>query len=503
MLRFLRRGKRWLTGFLVVGVGIVFAVFIGTGAPLRFGSSAAVVAVGPYEFGATDFERERAQLEERYREALGAQFDPKALSDGLDQMAVRSLTERGLLALEAERMGLTVATPEIERAVAPLFAGEDGRVDRSQFKDWVDYQYGSEKAFVRDQRLFLLSRKLLRVAADQSRVSEGEARDAVRRRLEAVRIAFPVLDGGRAPAGEEPTPEQVRAFLASRDADARRLYDERKSVYDVPERIRARHVLIQAAKDAPPDAVAAAEARAGQALERLKGGEDFAKVAGELSNDEGSRAAGGDLGFFARGQMVQPFEEAAFALEPGQLSGLVRTDFGFHVIRVDERKPAELRGYEQVREELAKEILGREAGRAAARAKADALAAAVRGGKSLEDAAREAGLTLERSGWLRRRADGYVPNLGPAPELLAVAFALPAGASSDRVFEVGDRFALVEVLERKEPTPEEVDPAVAAERKALEERELEAQVRTWLDERQSELLDAGELVVNLEPVRRR
>ena len=475
MLRFLRRGKRWLTGVLVIGVGAVFAVFIGrAGAPLRFGSTGAIVTVGPYEFAASDFERERAQLEERYREALGDRFDPKALSDTLDQMAARSLSERALLALEAERLGLTVATPEIERAVAPLFAGEDGHVDRKQFKGWVEYQYGSEKAFVRDQRLFLLSRKLLRLASEQAYVSEGEARDAVRRRLEGVRIAFPVIDGGKAPAGQEPTPEQVQAFLTSRDAEARRLYDERKDVYDVPERVHARHVLIQLPRDATPEAVAAAEARARQALERLRAGEDFAKVAGELSDDQGSRAAGGDLGFFARGQMVKPFDEAAFALQPGQLSDLVRTDFGFHVIRVDERKPAEQRSYEQAREELATEILGR-----------------------------EAGLTLERSGWLRRRADGYVPNLGAAPDLLAMAFSLPAGASSDRVFEVGDRFALVEVLERKQPTPEEVDPAVEAERKALHEHELEAQLQTWLEDRRAELVDAGELAVNLEPVRRR
>jgi peptidyl-prolyl cis-trans isomerase D len=503
MLRFLRRGQRWLTGILVLGVGAVFAIFIGTGAPLRFGEGRAVVSVGPYEFGSTDFERERARLEERYRQALGDNFDAKALAGGLDDMAARSLSDRALLALEAERLGLAVATPEIERAVAPSFVGEDGRVDREQFRGWVEYQYGSEKAFVRDQRLDLLSRKLFRVAADQARVSEGEAREAVRRRLESVRIAFPVLDGAKAPEGTEITAEQVTEFLTARDTETRALYDQRKDVYDVPEQVRARHVLIQLAPDAPPEAAAAAEAAANQALARLQGGEDFAKVAAEVSNDAGSRAEGGDLGFFRRGQMVKPFDEAAFALAPGKLSELVRSDFGYHILRVDERKPAELRTYEQVREELAREILGREAGRTAARAKAEALSLAVRGGKSLEDAAREAGLTLERSGWLRRRPDGYVPNLGAAPELLAVAFTLAPGQSSDRIFEVSDRFALVEILERKEPTPAELDPEVAAERKALRERKLEAQLTSWLAERRAELLDAGQIAVNLDPVRRR
>jgi peptidyl-prolyl cis-trans isomerase D len=503
MLRFLRRGQRWLTALVVVGVGAVFAVFIGIGQPLQMGRGNAVVGVGPYQFGISEFERERAQREEQYREALGENFDARAMADSLDMLTAQVLANRALMALEAERIGLAVAKPEIERAVRPAFAGEDGRVDRAAFRDWVEYQYGSEKAFVRDQRLEILARKLIRLADGQSRVSLEEARETVRRRLESVRIAFPVLDGSRPPAGVEIAPEQVTEFLATRDAEARKLYDDRKDRYDVPEQARARHVLVQVAKDAPADAVAAAEAEANAALERLRAGEDFAKVATELSDDAGSKADGGDLGFFRRGQMVKPFEDAAFALGPGELGGPVRSDFGFHVIRLEEKRAAELRTYEAVREELAREILGGEAGRSAARAQAEALAAAVRGGRSVEDAAREAGLTLERSGWLRRRPDGYVPSLGAAPELLAVAFTLEPGQSSDRIFEVGEKLALVQLLERREPGAEEIDPVVEAERRSLEQRKLDAQIESWLGARRTAMLDSEELFVDLESVRRR
>jgi peptidyl-prolyl cis-trans isomerase D len=503
MLRFLRKGQRWLTALFVAAVGLVFAVFIGIGAPLQRGRGDAVVGVGPHRFGIADFERERAQREEQYREALGEQFDAKALSDSLDAVTAQALANTALMALEGERLGLAVATPEIERAVRPSFAGEGGRVDREAFRSWVEWQYGSEKAFVRARRLEMLARKLLRVASGQAHVSEGEAREAVQRRLEAVRIAFPVLDASRPPVGAEVTPEQVAEFLASRDAEARALYDERKERYDVPEQVRARHVLIQVEPDATPEAVAAAEAEARGVLERLRQGEDFAAVAAELSDDPGSKTNGGDLGFFRRGQMVGPFEEAAFSRAPGELGDPVRTDFGFHVIRVEEKREAKLRTYEEVREELAREILGREAGRAAARATAEKVAEAVRGGKSVEDAAREAGLTLERSGWLRRRPDGYVPGLGPAQELLAVAFALAPGQSSERIFEAGDKLALVQVLERREPEASEVDAATAAEREALEQRKLDAQLETWLAARRAELLEADDLFVDLESVRRR
>ncbi|TFG94084.1 MAG: hypothetical protein E4H11_07420, partial [Myxococcales bacterium] len=261
MLRFLRRGQRWLTALIVVGVGGVFAVFIGVGAPLQ-GGGAAVVGVGPYQFGISEFERERQQREEQYRQALGDQFDAKALSESLDMLTAQVLSNRALMALEAERLGLTVAKPEIERALRPSFAGEDGRVDRSAFRDWVQYEYGSEKAFVRDQRLEILARKAIRIAEAQSYVSEGEARDAVLRRLESVRIAFPVFDASKLPPGVEVSAAQLTEFLAARDAESRQLYDDRKDRYDVPEQVRARHVLIRVAPDASPEAIAEAEERA-------------------------------------------------------------------------------------------------------------------------------------------------------------------------------------------------------------------------------------------------
>lgn len=503
MLRFLRRGQRWLTAVIVVGVGAVFAVFIGVGAPLQMGRGSAVVGVGPHQFGISEFERERRQREEQYRQALGDQFDAKALAETLDLMTAQVLTSRALMALEAERLGLTVATPEIERALRPGFAGEDGRVDREAFQNWVQWEFGSEKAFVRDQRLEMLARKAVRIADGQSHVSSGAARDAVLRRLEAVRIAFPVFDASQPPAGTEIEADQLGVFLETRDAEARELYDDRKDRYDVPEQVRARHILIRVAPDASPEAVAEAEQTARTALERVRAGEDFAQVAAETSDDAGSKADGGDLGFFRRGQMVKAFEDAAFALAPGELGEPVRSDFGFHVIRVEEKRAAQLRAYEEVREELAREILGREIGRAAARVGAETLAEAVRGGKSVEEAAREAGLTLERSGWLRRRPDGYVPGLGTAPDLLAVAFTLEPGQSSDRIFEAGEKLALVQVLERREPTADEVDPVVEAERRSLEQRKLDAQIESWLGTRRAELLDSDELFVDLEAIGRR
>jgi len=505
MLDAIRKGQRWMTALIVVGVGVVFAIYMGTGSPRRSRSPNAVVQVGPYQIGVGEFERTRALQEEQYRQVLGDQFDAQEMEGSLDMVTARLLVERAILALEAERLGLTVAKQEVEREILSTagFRSPDGSFDKIAFDRWVAYEFGSERAFREQQRRAALAAKLIRVIRAQAHVSEGEAREAVERRLESMRIAFTVLDTNRIPEDFARDEQAIEAFLAEREADVRKLYEERSDLYDVPEQTRARHILLRVAPDATDEEVAAVEERARAVLARLRAGEDFAAVARETSEDEGSRANGGDLGFFRRGQVVKALDEAAFSLEPGTLSEPVRSEYGFHVIRVEERKPAQHRSFEEVRGDLAFELLGRAAGREQAWATAERLAEGVRGGETLEQAAREAELTLERSGWLKRRPDGFVPGLGAAPELQAVAFTLEPGQSSDRIFEVGEKLALVQLLERREPDPEEVEKQLEEERQKLSAGKLNRLTDAWVGQRRAQLADSGELVVNLEILRRR
>jgi peptidyl-prolyl cis-trans isomerase D len=375
----------------------------------------------------------------------------------------------------------------VEREIlsAAGFRGPDGRFDKQAFDRWVVYEFGSERAFREQQSRAALAGKLLRVIRAQAHVSEGEAREAVERRLESMCIAFTVLDTNRIPEEFARDEQAIEAFLAEREADTRKLYEERSDLYDVPEQTRARHILLRVEPDA------------------TDGGEEFAVVAQETSEDPGSKANGGDLGFFRRGQMVPAFDEAAFSLEPGTLSDPVRSEYGFHVIRVEERKAAKHRSFEEVRGDLAFELLGQAAGREQAWAAAERLAEEVRGGQTLERAAREAELTLERSGWLKRRPDGFVPGLGAAPELQAVALTLEPGQSSERIFEVGDKLALIQLLERQDPDPEEIEKQVEEERKQLSTNKLNRLSEFWVGQLRAQLVDSGELIVNLEILGRR
>lgn len=134
------------------------------------------------------------------------------------------------------------------------------------------------------------------------------------------------------------------------EGQARNIYRAKPDRFQAPEQVQVRHILIAGTEGS-------SRAQAEKVLEELKAGANFAQLAKERSADTGSGAKGGDLGWFARGRMVPEFDEAAFALkQPGDLSGIVETKFGYHILKLDARRPAGLRPYEEVREELIKEV---------------------------------------------------------------------------------------------------------------------------------------------------
>ena len=134
---------------------------------------------------------------------------------------------------------------------------------------------------------------------------------------------------------------------------------------------------------------------------------------------------------------------------------------------------------------------------AEARAQAERISEAVRAGSSLEDAVRAEELTLERTNWVRRHPEGFVPGLGAAPELLATAFTLEPGQSSDRIFEVDGALSMVQVLEREQVPSDDLDALVEQERETLRRNRLESRIGAWIAVRRDALVESGELVVDL------
>ena len=147
------------------------------------------------------------------------------------------------------------------------------------------------------------------------------------------------------------------------DADLKDFYDKNPSSFTAPEQVRASHILVTVDPKATADDKKKAKATIDEILAQLKGGADFAKLAQEKSACPSSKQ-GGDLGFFGKGQMVKPFEDAAFSLKPGELSGVVETQFGYHIIKVTEKKVAEKIALEKVKDRLSESLKRKKVGEA-------------------------------------------------------------------------------------------------------------------------------------------
>jgi peptidyl-prolyl cis-trans isomerase C len=133
--------------------------------------------------------------------------------------------------------------------------------------------------------------------------------------------------------------DEISPKIAVKPEEVQTFYQQNPQYFQQGEQVRASHILIQVPKDADAATKATARAKAESLLKQVKAGKDFAALAKENSQDPGSAAQGGDLGFFAKGQMVGPFNDVAFALKPGTVSDIVETDFGYHIIKVAEKKP--------------------------------------------------------------------------------------------------------------------------------------------------------------------
>jgi peptidyl-prolyl cis-trans isomerase D len=503
-----RKGQRWLTLIFVSVIGLVFVFFLGVGG--GFGPStptgSAIVQLDDVRLGSRDFAREKYNTEARLRQELGESYDQLGADRYVDSQALGSLINSVILSTAAEEMGLQVTQDELRRVVQanPLFIDGDGRFSPEAFDRFAEYEYGSQRAFIQSYTRSLLGQKLVWLLIGQTTLSDAEVDLLSRYELEEVRLAYVSLDAGTLPAAEALEDDAIEAYSNSHEAELKTLYElqalngQPGDDFSEPERVRARHILILAAQDASVEDESEARDRAEAAHDRIVAGEDFSIVAGEVSEDVGTAQNGGDLGLFARGDNDPVLDEAAFSLEPGAISDVVRSTYGFHLIRVDEKIAPVVASFESSRLALARQQATEAAALDRANRIGDALAAALASGSSLEDAAPAQGISVDRTPGVKRRNDGFIPGIGPAKELLAAVFTLEEGESSPEIFELAGRRVLIQVLERSNPSVE----TIAAARSARRKRDLAGKqnliLQTWINDYRSRLELSGRLKVNAE-----
>ena len=276
------------------------------------------------------------------------------------------------------------------------------------------------------------------------------------------------------------------------DAEAEARYEENRASYVRPEQREASHILLTLDDGADDDEVAEKRAALDAARERVLGGEAFADVAAELSDDVGSAEAGGSLGVIAPGAMVPEFEEAVFALEnDGDLSAPVRTDFGLHLIRLDRTTPESGKPFDEVREEIIATMRSEQADREFFELRGELTEIVFDESTSLEPAADATGLDVQSSDWLDADTIGEAGPVLANPAILAAANdpeVLEAGNNSELI-EVGPRHVVaLRVTDSEGPRPKALEDV----REQVVDEIREARAAARLDELVAGALEALE-----------
>jgi peptidyl-prolyl cis-trans isomerase D len=437
--------------------GLLALTFVAWGAGTMGLNRMNVVAeVRGQRITSADVEREADLLRQRFTQLTQGAQVPEGM-DFRDQ-ALESLITDALINYEATRLGLGVSDDELVATITEMpELQRNGQFDRERLERFLEFQRDKGE-FEAEVRHRILADRLRGLVVDGLEVSDAEVHqeydlqyakitlDFVREIASKVGAALPVTDddlNAYVTANRQrylgPAKVRIRYVVFSADdyaAAAAPSASEIQAYYDQhlandftkPEQVHARHLLVRVASDASDEERAAARKRIEGLRAEIAAGADFATVAKEHSDDRGSGAQGGDLGWFPRGKMDPAFEKAAFALEPGTLSDVVETPFGFHLILVEAHDPGGPQPLPEVRDTIVKAIV-HQRGLELARNDADAVRRAIVDGKSLAEAAGKHPV-LESDPFPKGT---FVPGIGAAPDINGAAFALGEGEVSDLI----------------------------------------------------------------------
>lgn len=385
MLDIIRNHKRlmqlFLALFILPGLGLVgIQGFRGF-----FDNSANVASVNGHKITIQEFDNAQREQLDRMRQMLGASFDPKMFdTEAMRTSLIDNLVQQRITTDETRRENLTVPDAAVQQALMNIPAiaqlrGADGRLDTDAYVKLLASQGMTPDQLDARIRFELANQQIaesisksaftpkslashLTAISEQTRTVQGlafhpiayqqkaqptddqlkqyyDAHKADFQTPESAQIEYVVLNGDALAAATQPT-----------DADAKQFYDDNIKSYKTDDQVRASHILITVPKNASEADRAKGKAKAEQILAQVRAHPDqFADLAKQNSQDPGSADKGGDLGWFGRGAMVKPFEDAAFALKPNQISDLVQSDFGYHIIKVTDTKPAGTKSFDEVK----------------------------------------------------------------------------------------------------------------------------------------------------------
>lgn len=386
MFDFVQEKKRVVQ--IVLFLIIITFGFFGVDSYRKSGGGNVPATVNGEKISQQEFDNAIRQQQERVREQAGSNFDPAMFDKPeIKRMILDSLISQRLLSSQARSVGLTLSDEQLAQIIAGIEAFQkDGKFDKQRYEAALSSQNMNPLVFESRVRDELSTRQLVDAFIKNGYSSEAGADNLIRlneqQRVVSVAQVSPdaffkqvkieeaeVKDYYEKNQKEFQTPERARVeyliFSASAlqsqvtvdDAEIKKYYEEHQSEFSTPELRKAAHILIAVDAKASDEDKQAAKSKAEQILQQVRQAPaEFAQLARKHSQDPGSAANGGDLGMFGRGMMVKPFDDAVFKLMVGEVSGLVQSDFGFHIIKLLAVKGGKAQGLMEVKGTIAQKL---------------------------------------------------------------------------------------------------------------------------------------------------
>jgi peptidyl-prolyl cis-trans isomerase D len=505
MLQTIRdRAQGWFAWLIVFLITIPFALW-GIQEYVGGGTEPEVATVNGTPITERAFEERFRDFRNRLRNQLGASYRPELFDDAvLRQEVLDAMIRDEVLRQTAERLGLRAGDAMVRSAIGEIPAfNVGGSFNQLAYEQGLRTQGMTPVIFEEQVRQDLVQRQLSQAVAGSEPVSDAELAEYVRlneQRRDLAWMMIPAseftaavaLNEGEAKAHYDShqadylSPEQVKlqyieldldhiaATLQADEAALRSYYEEHLNDYQSPEQRRASHLLVGVEEGAEGTVLEAARGKAQAALQRVRDGAAFAEVAKEVSEDPGSAEQGGDLGFFEKGVMDPAFETAAFALQPGEISELVQSRFGFHIIQLNEVRPAAGKPFEEAVGDVRKAYLKGEAERLFYDF-ADRLGnIAYEQSGSLSPAAENLGLELQESDWIVR---GGGAGIFANPKVQRSAFSeevLGQRINSEAIELSNDHLVVLRVLDHKDASAQPFEEVQARIEEQLKQEKAAA-----------------------------
>lgn len=468
MLNVMRKhAGSWMIKVVLFAIVIVF-VFWGVGS-FRSREASRVATVNDEIISLVDYRRAYNNMIDQYRQRFGA-----SLNDGMIEMlqvkrqALDGLIDRELLLQEAEKLDLRVSDVEVAQSIldTTIFQS-NGTFDNRRYRSILNQVHLTPEEFEADQRKALLVEKLTRIVTGAAKVSEAEARQWYDWQNTTVEVDYVVFDPARYtdvnPSDQEVAayfddhkenyktdpmvkaryvvfdPDDFRGQVTVDEEEIEDYYDTHIDEFKTEKTVEARHILIKLDPDADESADSAAKAKAEDVAKLAKSGQDFAELA--AAHSEGpTKDRGGYLGRFKRTQMVEPFADKAFSMAAGEISDPVKTQFGWHVIKVESVEEATTKTLQQSRDQIISTMTDRKA-RNLAYDKAEAFYQECFEKDDLTKNAKTFGREVKETGAFSRQGPD---TLGSDKSAFATAaFALKVDEISD-VQDIGGRYYLIQ-----------------------------------------------------------